>query len=746
MIHEFFRNVRFRYSVCMVSVWFVLAWQLLLVPISAQERVYELVSIRSPKKWQVVQRRFNVPQWSHANHPGGPAKGFADVVFEFDLPRASWNRIEYRMKTDKSTDPWRTVVSPASKDPMTRVSIPIKAGGWHQVEWTFFQDSAVVGQATSEPFGVGDIYVVAGQSYATNCNDEIFRVMDPMERVVAFDWSKKSWRVAHDPQPAPDGSDGGSIWPLVGDMLIGTHGVPVGFVNVAVGATSTTNWDVKGPLFARLVEAGSDCSDFRAVLWQQGESDVLEKSSTATYVDRLKLMRQTSEEAWGREVAWFLAKSTLHPTVYVDPEGEQRIRQAIETLISDHRFERGPDTDKLDGANRGPMGTRRHWTGMGQRNAAHMWFAVLHQHLERPRPSHEAFVQGTDDLHLWEPAWASETVYNESSILLKQGDAKPMARLAFPTSPDKIQSVRSANRSATYKNDVHWRLSDSGIELVWIGPLPFDPLTSEQLCPPKDAPNSYRHRAGNPEQNVFYAPGKWFHEHNLEITYRVTDATAPTPSGSPSNESKSAFLRVKQLLASKRRITIGVSGDSISTGLDASGTTATAPYQPGYPELVAAQLTRTYGSQIELVNRSVPGWSIANGVEDLDNLLQCKPDLLIVAYGMNDVGRRNPGWFVDQAKQIEAKAKSVCPDVELLWVATMLGNREWIHTPRDQFFAYRDAIKGEVAKPGTLADLTDVWDRLLKNKHDLDLTGNGLNHPNDFGHRLYAQAILQLLR
>jgi hypothetical protein len=28
----------------------------------------------------------------------------------------------------------------------------------------------------------------------------------------------------------------------------------------------------------------------------------------------------------------------------------------------------------------------------------------------------------------------------------------------------------------------------------------------------------------------------------------------------------------------------------------------------------------------------------------------------------------------------------------------------------------------------------------------LDLTGNGLNHPNDFGHRLYAQAILEYLK
>ena len=34
---------------------------------------------------------------------------------------------------------------------------------------------------------------------------------------------------------------------------------------------------------------------------------------------------------------------------------------------------------------------------------------------------------------------------------------------------------------------------------------------------------------------------------------------------------------------------------------------------------------------------------------------------------------------------------------------------------------------------------------LLARKSDFDLTGNGLNHPNDFGHRLYAQMILALL-
>ena len=35
---------------------------------------------------------------------------------------------------------------------------------------------------------------------------------------------------------------------------------------------------------------------------------------------------------------------------------------------------------------------------------------------------------------------------------------------------------------------------------------------------------------------------------------------------------------------------------------------------------------------------------------------------------------------------------------------------------------------------GVLADMTSIWEALLKRKTFYDLTGNGVNHPNDFGH------------
>lgn len=732
---------------CSLFVCLVLLPTLWLSPVASiwaqTSKETPTIDVVYPLRYQVFQRRFEVPQLSHSNHPGGPAKGFAQVPFHLKWTPQDRTSIEYRLLANSKNSQWLSlsnecILAIADSPGMTHLIIDVPAGGWYRVELRMKAEGQIVAQATSEPFGVGEVFLVAGQSYATNCNDERFQVADRDRRVVSYDFRNRTWNVAHDPQPAGDTSDGGSIWAPFGDLLVQAYGVPVGLANVAVGATSTSQWKTDGELFQRLVAVGRQLKDFRAVLWQQGESDVIEKTPTATYVERLIEFRAQADQVWEKAIPWYLAKSTLHPTVYNEPNGEANIRNAIETLIESHGFERGPDTDRLDGPNRGPLESRRHFTGLGQRNAAAMWFAALAKQLEKPQPEYLRHVQDLSQLHLRKPAWKSSVINNESSVLLKDDQGAVRARLAYPA--EEILQVRSAMDFKEWKQGEHWRLDESRTVLEWIGEPPVAAIPMDQLYPPAGSPNSYKHRVGNPEQNLLYAPGKWFHERNIEITYRRQTFDRIENLKSPRQLEKTL-----DKLRRKSRVVLAVSGDSISTGLDASATTLTIPNQSGYPELVAAQLTRDFGTQIELVNRSVAGWSIANGAEDLDKLLESKPDLMIVAYGMNDVGRRDPVWFAKQARLLQERARARLPELEILWVAPMLGNREWIHTPREMFFAYRDALQGIVQDGESMVDLTAIWQQLLERKHDLDLTGNGLNHPNDFGHRLYAQAILESL-
>lgn len=360
--------------------------------------------------------------------------------------------------------------------------------------------------------------------------------------------------------------------------------------------------------------------------------------------------------------------------------------------------------------------------------------------------------QTLQSLHLLEPLWESPIVYRESSVLLRSDTQTPVARLAFPAK--QILEIRSADGTVIWNIGEGVELLEDGLTLEFTTHAPIEVIENEQLYPPRDAPQSYRHRVGDPETSLLYAAGSWFHAHNVEVTYVRSDVETDELENWKSREpaflesdsaAEVALPRTIARLRSGEPLKIGISGDSISTGLDASALTSAAPNQPGYPDLLVAQLQSLSSSQIELVNRAVAGWSVANGVSDLEKLLESEPDLIVIAYGMNDVGRRDPQWYRDQTAEMIRRIREHNAQIEIVLVSTMLGNSEWVHTPSEMFPLYRDQLV-ELSGPGVaLADVTEVWTQMLSNKHFLDLTGNGLNHPNDCGHRLYAQAVLQLL-
>ncbi len=719
----------------------------------------EQIVITSPQPYQVVQRVGNVPTPGGAEAKPGEL-GAAIVRIAGRLPDGSTQEeLIYKVTTIGAQALKEHVSAPkrvaqlntsAKASPLEfEFEIVVPAGGWYRldIEGGNTQNEKVLGSV--EPFGVGEVFVVAGQSYATNTNDEVLAVNDPDKRVVAYDSAQKKWRIANDPQPTPDQTDGGSIWPAVGDRLAAQWQVPVAFANVAFGGTSSAQWLPGEGLHSGLLATGNTLGRFRAVLWQQGESDVIAKTSTEQYVSNLQTIRKSAARNWGFEPVWLLAKSTHHPTVYNDPVGEGTIRDAIEQLAGLPGFAPGPDTDTLQGENRGDANSRRHFSAVGQQRAAELWQHVIHDRVQRIPTGVEAASFLLSDLKLREPAWASEIVVRESSVVLQEKpEADGVARLAFP--PAEILQVTTADRGDmlpyTLAEDGTIRFSHAllqpNVDLRGFMIRGIDAIDPDAFFPPKDSPNSYQHRVGNPEQNLLYQPGRWFHDRNVEITYKRDLTQEPlTKTSVVYGELPKTMAR----LHAGQPLTLAISGDSISTGLDASVMTSAPPFQPGYPELVVAQLQVDFDSQITLKNRAVAGWSVANGVADLETLLAEQPHLIIVAYGMNDVGRRDPQWYADQTRSIVQRVQATSPETEVLVVATMVGNKEWIHTPREMFAMYRDELKAMVGPGVALADLTAVWELLLKRKHDNDLTGNGLNHPNDFGHRLYAQAVLQLL-
>jgi hypothetical protein len=340
------------------------------------------IRILQPTPFQVFQRVGYVANKAHEHQPGGPALGFGMVPVIIEFSEVSGAIFQYRISRlnhglEKETE-W-TLLS--GVQPQKGLPVKVAAGGWYRIEIRSLLKDQVVATASVEPFGIGEIFVIAGQSYAAGCNDELFRIDDPAGRVVAFNTIKRSWAIAHDPQP--NVGAGGTIWPSMCNVLLPIIRVPIGLVNVAVNGSSSRQWLPGEGFFNALAEAGSAMGRFRAVLWQQGESDVVNKVSAETYVQNLISIREALARKWAFDPPWLLAKSTLHPTIYNDPIQENVIRQAIDQLWKIPGFRPGPDTDILGGENRGGPDSQRHFSGIGQKRAGEMWFATVWNELNR---------------------------------------------------------------------------------------------------------------------------------------------------------------------------------------------------------------------------------------------------------------------------------------------------------------------------------------------------------------------------
>lgn len=90
--------------------------------------------------------------------------------------------------------------------------------------------------------------------------------------------------------------------------------------------------------------------------------------------------------------------------------------------------------------------------------------------------------------------------------------------------------------------------------------------------------------------------------------------------------------------------------------------------------------------------------------------------------------------------------RKTAPNADFILIATMTANPDWPESKATLCRQYRDALF-RLAGPGVaVADEFSMWQGLVNRKKFLDLTANGINHPNDFGHWVYAQVVLKLLQ
>jgi lysophospholipase L1-like esterase len=332
------------------------------------------------------------------------------------------------------------------------------------------------------------------------------------------------------------------------------------------------------------------------------------------------------------------------------------------------------------------------------------------------------------------PFWKGKVIHNESVMMISKDGGAPEASLLFK--PKKIIAVKDAAQQTTYVRGVDWDFRDGKLIL-----LPGSKAVSMRYSElfPDSAQKSFPKKGGG---KVLFQEGAFFHNKQLAVTY--THARDDWKGLVPVYQKDNLTVSLG-LLKQKKPIHILLFGDSIAAGANASGRSDAAPYLPDWGKLIVEKLKDSYQTDITFTNTAVGGKDSNWGRKTVEeNVNAHHPDLVIIAFGMNDgTGKMSPAQFSENIAAMIQSIRAKKSDTEFILVAPMLPNPESLFLGTQPEFS--QVLQALTSKGIAFADMTAVHRELLQYKSYQDLTGNHINHPNDFLIRWYAQEIAGLL-
>lgn len=343
------------------------------------------------------------------------------------------------------------------------------------------------------------------------------------------------------------------------------------------------------------------------------------------------------------------------------------------------------------------------------------------------------------------PIWNEKTAVVSGETILFAGENS--GRLLFPA--QEIIQISNPLLGEVYKQGVHFEhtpgsdivtpIPGSGICGLEGGLFP-DPATAKVY----PTPGANAIKGGPDDKLLLFDNSSFFARHQAVVDYVAVPGTCfPQLPALAEGQLPRFCAKLKEGKAPLSCILIG---DSISEGYNASEFVKVFPYAPPYLNQFARALKEKYRTHISVTNAAIGGTGCGGSARIECRWLQPECDLLMIAYGMNDFGGMTPEEYRDIIGGIVEKKRALHPETEFILISSMTRNPLWHGDITERSTAFAAAL-GELSSPWcAVADVHSFWRFILEKKDYYDLTGNGVNHPNDYGHQLYCKVLTELFR
>lgn len=319
------------------------------------------------------------------------------------------------------------------------------------------------------------------------------------------------------------------------------------------------------------------------------------------------------------------------------------------------------------------------------------------------------------------PVWEGPVAYDETAIFIGDETQELRSKLLFK--PDIVISMTSADRTAAYKEGTDFRIE--GTEIIRLKGSHM-PLVHPSDIPKGDLP-------------WYQISGK-----HVLVTYKHSDDyQGPKP-----EESRILLPVTCRKLLSKQPLRVVALGDSITLGTGTSGYSMNPPFMPPWPELLAYRWSQVFGYKaIKTVNVSLGGqttyWARDMAPSYVASL---KPDLVLIAFGMNDFWSISPDEFKANIQSIISTIRSQNENAEFVLISSIPFDHEY---SADKYYlgninGYPGVLKSMEGKGIAYVDMNSIGRYLGEVKGSKSLTGDPM-HPNDYFARWYSTAVASLL-